>query len=125
MSFDGSFSPPASLRRLLNRCPALLSDPTLSSLHQNCNSCSELVLDDLVEALADPFLHPEYTIPIVGCFRPVCERIASRATDKLRAAESLNSDNDTSIEDEIGEDTRVLDFYLRRGRGLSGSVPST
>ncbi|KAF3328833.1 midasin [Carex littledalei] len=119
MSFDGSFSPSASLRRLLTRCPALLSDPKLSSLHQLCcNDCSKLILDDLVEALADPFLHPEYTIPIVGCFRPVCERIATRAVDKLRVAPSLNSENDTSFEDEIGEEIRVLDFYLLRGRGL-------
>ena len=71
-----------------------------------------------MEALADPFLHPEYTIPIVGCFRPVCERITTRAVDKLRAAPSLNSENDTSFEDEIGEEIRVLDFYLLRGRGL-------
>jgi midasin len=116
MSIDGSFAPSASLRRLLNRCPALISVPKLSLLQQNCNGGSVLVLDDLVDALADPFLHPEYTIPIVGCFRPVCEQIVSRAVEKLRAAPSINSENDTSIDDEIGEGKGVLDFYLRRGR---------
>ncbi|KAJ3690228.1 hypothetical protein LUZ61_019392 [Rhynchospora tenuis] len=118
MSLDGSFSPSASLRRLLSRCPPLLSDPNLSSLERNCDSFSESVLDDLVEALADPFLHPEYTIPIVGCFRPVCERIAGRAIEKLRTVPSLNSENSSSSEEVGEEETRVLDFYLRRGRGL-------
>ncbi|KAJ4774203.1 Midasin [Rhynchospora pubera] len=118
MSLDGSFSPSASLRRLLARCPPLRSDPKLSSLERNREGFSESALDDLVEALADPFLHPEYTIPIVGCFRPICERIATRAIEKLRTVSSLNSENNASSEDVGEEEPRVLDFYLRRGRGL-------
>ncbi|KAJ3682433.1 hypothetical protein LUZ60_015006 [Juncus effusus] len=121
MSYDGSFSASVSLRRLLTRRPKLLSDPKLSSLHQICNADSRLNLnhDDLIEALADPFLHPDYTIPIVGCFRPLCERITSRAVEKLQAVPNLNSENLRGSEDEIGEqDFRVVDFYVGKGRGL-------
>ncbi|KAJ0981578.1 hypothetical protein J5N97_009833 [Dioscorea zingiberensis] len=115
MSLDGSFSCESALRRLLARCPALRFDPRLSSLSQKDGA---LMADEVVAAIADPFLHPSYTIPIMGCFRPLCRKIVERAILKLQAVPSLESESDGE-RNEIGEeDVHVVDFYVRRGRGL-------
>lgn len=74
--------------------------------------------DEVVAAIGDPFLHPNYTIPIIGCFRPLCQRIVERVISKLMVLPNLESENDGE-RDEIGEeDVRVVDFYVGRGRGL-------
>ncbi|KAM0949589.1 putative cobaltochelatase [Dioscorea sansibarensis] len=117
MSLDGSFSCDSALRRLLARCPALRSDPRLLSLSHTDRA---VTADEVVEAIADPFLHPNYTIPIMGCFRPLCQRIVERVISKLKVVPNLDSENENDEErDEIGEeDVRVVDFYVGRGRGL-------
>ncbi|RWW61597.1 hypothetical protein BHE74_00031342 [Ensete ventricosum] len=148
MSYDGSFSCESAFKRLLSRCPALRSDPKLFALYQKVTSSSlslAVVLDsgafliaptflivmflilpkdgaatadDVVAAMAEPFLHPAYTIPIIGCFRPLCRRIADRAVAKLRAVPCLESVSEEDSDD-VGEvDLHVIDFYVTRGRGL-------
>ncbi|XP_073008545.1 midasin isoform X3 [Typha latifolia] len=114
MSLDGSFSCDAALRRFLARCPSLR--PQLRALEQKGG---ELTAEELVAAIAEPFLHPSYTIPIMGCFRPLCQRIVDSAVAKVRDASSLESESDEARGEEIGEDDlRVVDFYVGRERGL-------
>jgi len=63
-------------------------------------------------------LHPSYTIPIMGYFRPLAQKIVRRAVSKLGMVPSLVSESKES-EEEIGEDDiHVIDFYVGRGRGL-------
>lgn len=77
-----------------------------------------LTADDVVAVIADPFLHPSYTIPIMGCFRPLCRKIVERVVAKLSSVPSLESESNEAVE-EIGEDDLyVIDFYVDRGRGL-------
>ncbi|XP_020093830.1 midasin isoform X2 [Ananas comosus] len=116
MSLDGAFSPAAALRRLLARHPALRgADPRIAALEQKGEA---LTANDLVAALADPFLHPSYTIPIVGCFRPLCQKIVERAVAKLGSIPSLELESD-EIAEEVGDhDVCVIDFYAGKGRGL-------
>lgn len=77
-----------------------------------------MTADELVATIADPLLHPSYTIPIVGCFRPLVRKIALRAVSKLRNVPSLESES-REVEEEIEEDDiHVIDFYVGRGRGL-------
>jgi len=77
-----------------------------------------LTAEELVATIADPFLHPSYTIPIMGCFRPLTQKIVRRAVSKLGLVPSLVSESKES-EEEIGEDDiHVVDFYVGRGRGL-------
>lgn len=71
-----------------------------------------------MEAIAEPFLHPNYTIPIVGCFRPLSRLIVDRAVTKLGSVPSLISMSDEESDDIGEDDTRVIDFYMERGRGL-------
>lgn len=115
MSFDGSFVLQSALERFLSRHPNLRLVPELVALSQKGGA---LTADELVASIADPFLHPRYTIPIMGCFRPFAQKIVSRAVSKLQIVPSLESES-KEFEEEIGEgDIHVIDFYVGRGRGL-------
>nr|XP_029123013.1 LOW QUALITY PROTEIN: midasin [Elaeis guineensis] len=115
MSFDGSFVCEAGLQRFLARCPNLRLNSRLVALSQKGGV---LTVDDVVAVIADPFLHPSYTIPIMGCFRPLCRKIVERVVAKLSSVPSLESESNEVVE-EIGEDDlHVIDFYVERGRGL-------
>lgn len=76
-------------------------------------------------------LHPNYTIPLLGCFRPIAQKIVERTVGLLHLVPNLRSDDDNYMEefDEDGflrEDesidsaqvARVIDVYVRRGKGL-------
>ncbi|XP_042404787.1 midasin-like [Zingiber officinale] len=115
MSYDGKFSCESSLKRLLARCSGLRSDRKLLALSQKVGA---VTAEDIAEAIAEPFLHPNYTIPIVGCFRPLCRLIVDRAVTKLGSVPSLISMSDEESDDIGEDDTRVIDFYMERGRGL-------
>ncbi|PKA58467.1 hypothetical protein AXF42_Ash013973 [Apostasia shenzhenica] len=104
-----------ALRRFLGRCPAIQSHPKFAALPQKG---AALQSDDLVDALGDLFLHPCYTIPVMGCFRPLCRNILQRAVEKLRIVPSLVLESSDDC-DEIGEeDINIIDFYIARRRSL-------
>lgn len=79
-------------------------------------------------------LHPNYTIPLLGCFRPIAQRIVERSVHLLHLVPNLRSDDDSNMEDFdekvfLGEDeddedvdspevARVIDVYVRRRKGL-------
>ncbi|GJN20773.1 hypothetical protein PR202_gb08191 [Eleusine coracana subsp. coracana] len=116
MSLDGSFSTAAALARLLARCPALRAEPRLLAL----TSDAAPARDDVAAALAEPLLHPRYTVPVLGCFLPLARDLIHRAVALLRAAgPALVADDAVRWEEEAGEeDVRIVEFYLSRGRGL-------
>ncbi|KAK1694589.1 hypothetical protein QYE76_011286 [Lolium multiflorum] len=119
MSLDRTFSTAAALSRLLARCPALAADSRLLAL---ASAPAAPAADDVAAALAEPLLHPRYTLPIIGCFLPLAPVLLERASALLRtAAPALLVDTAASQEEEeeAGEgNTRVVEFYLSRGRGL-------
>ncbi|WVZ59171.1 hypothetical protein U9M48_009362, partial [Paspalum notatum var. saurae] len=120
MSLDGSFSTAAALARLLARCPALRSDPRLHALASS-TAAAPPAGDDVASALAEPLLHPRFTIPVLGCFLPLAPALLDRAVALLRSAgpHALRADDAARLEEEAGEgDVRVVEFYLSRGRGL-------
>ncbi|KAF0928097.1 hypothetical protein E2562_037875 [Oryza meyeriana var. granulata] len=119
MSLDGSFSAAAAVARLLARCPALRADPRVLAL-ASAAAAAGPSREDVAAALAEPLLHPRYTIPVVGCFLPLAPALVDRAVELLRAAApALRSDDAARQGEEAGEgDVRVVEFYLSRGRGL-------
>ncbi|KAF8672677.1 hypothetical protein HU200_049372 [Digitaria exilis] len=120
MSLDGSFSTAAALARLLARCPALHSDPRLHALASSA-AAAPPASDDVAAALAEPLLHPLYTVPVLGCFLPLAPALVERAVALLRAVgpHSLRADDVARLEEEAGEgNVHVVEFYLSRGRGL-------
>lgn len=129
MSLDGVFSTTEALARLLARCPTLHSDPRLHELASS-PAAAPPARDDVTAALAEPLLHPRYTIPVLGCFLPLAPVLINQAVALLRARlHACNDDararlqawNDDAahLEDEAGErDVRVIEFYLSRRRLL-------
>ncbi|PVH31778.1 hypothetical protein PAHAL_9G230700 [Panicum hallii] len=120
MSLDGSFSAVAAAARLLARCPALRSDPRLYALASS-TAAAPPARDDVAAALAEPLLHPRYTVAVLGCFLPLAPALVDRAVALLRSAgpQALRADDAARMEEEAEEgDVRVVEFYLSRGRGM-------
>ncbi|XP_029127909.1 midasin [Cajanus cajan] len=120
MAIDGSFSLYSSLRRFLDRCPKLQSFPQFESLVQKGDLVRE---EEVVSVLVGVFLHPSYTIPLMGCFRPMARLIVDKAVALLRLVPNLRSNpEDTSAEEDrdrvLDGVVNVIEFYSQQGRGL-------
>ncbi|KAI3964519.1 hypothetical protein MKW92_001685 [Papaver armeniacum] len=122
MSIDGSFSLESSLRRFLYRCPNFISRPSLQSLSEKGSAVEE---KEVVEAIASGlFIHRDFTIPIMGCFRPIALKIVEKVVENLRfaAPNLVTNSNSDDIMLEAGEEgvVRVLSIadYVREGKGL-------
>ncbi|OVA06149.1 von Willebrand factor [Macleaya cordata] len=116
MSIDGSFSLEPALRRFLDRCPNLKSIPRLKSLSEKGDKLTE---EEVVNSISELFLNPNYTIPMMGCFRPIARKIVEKAVSLLRLVPSLllNSD-DTMMEIGEEENGQFIEVYVRSGKGL-------
>lgn len=82
-----------------------------------------LTEEEVVNLLAEVFLHPNYTIPLIGCFRPIARKIVEKAVALLRIVPNLRSNaDDTLVEAEQGDFLNdvasVIELYSRGGRGL-------
>ncbi|KAG4379533.1 hypothetical protein GLYMA_16G004800v4 [Glycine max] len=121
MAIDGSFSLHSSLRRFLDRCPKLQCFPPLESLERMGDLVTE---EEVVNVLVGVFLHPSYTIPLMGCFRPIARHIVDKAVALLRLVPNLRSiPDDTAAEDDrdrvLDGVVNVIEFYSwGQGRGL-------
>lgn len=82
-----------------------------------------LTQDEVVKALVELFVHPNYTIPLMGCFRPIAQKIVDKAVELLRLVPNLRSNSDRGVV-EVGKDRdlneveNVIEFYSGAGRGL-------
>lgn len=80
--------------------------------------------EEVIHALGDVFLHPEFTIPLVHCFLPIIRRIVDRVVGLLHLVGDLRlstdySDDVSSVLDNAMKDgIGVIDFYVRRGQRL-------
>ncbi|KAL2462441.1 ATPase [Forsythia ovata] len=128
MAVDGSFRLEVELQRFLAQCPKLASIPYFDDLQKKGEKVTE---KEVVNAVVGLFLHPNYTIPLVGCFRPIAQKIVEQAVSSLHLVPNLRSDNDDSTvtfdEDkflreventENAEVVSVIESYVRRGKGL-------
>jgi midasin len=82
-----------------------------------------LTEEEVVKVLAEVFLHPNYTIPLMGCFRPIARKIVDKAVALLRIVPNLRSNSDDTLaEAEEGnffnDVACVIELYNRGGRGL-------
>ncbi|GAB4842594.1 hypothetical protein Ancab_012570 [Ancistrocladus abbreviatus] len=128
MAIDGSFCLHAELDRFLARCPNLRCINTFTSLLEKGTMLAE---DKLVDSVAALFLHSTYTIPVIGCFRPVAGKILDKVVESLRLVSNLGSNIGGAVEDSHGNQTHldfedvdgveasnIIDFYSKTGRGL-------
>ncbi|XP_071901315.1 midasin-like isoform X1 [Coffea arabica] len=129
MAIDGSFHLHFELERFLSRCPRLASIPEFDYLLKKADKVTE---EEVVKAVGEIFLHPNYTIPLVGCFRPIVHKIVERTVSLLHLVPDLRSNSDDSMvefnednvlrEDEDLDNTEfmhVVDVYARSGKGLN------
>lgn len=112
MSIDGSFSVEAALERFLSRCPRL-------SCHQRFQSVSVTEEEVAVNLVAELFLHPRYTIPLIGCFRPIVRKIVDRAVSLLSLVPDLRSNSDEAERFDDEDVVDVIQWHVRSGRGLN------
>ncbi|KAF7135896.1 hypothetical protein RHSIM_Rhsim08G0236800 [Rhododendron simsii] len=88
-----------------------------------------LTEEEVINSVAEIFLNPNYTIPLLGCFRFITQKIVDRAVALLRLVPDLTSNSDVpmveSEENEILRETGnlddvvgVIDVYIRSGRTL-------
>ena len=92
---------------------------------------NELKEEEIVNAVAGVFLQPSYTIPILGCFRPIAQKIVDRVVELLKLVPGLGFDHGRGVVN-CGEDrffigceefndieaAGVIDVYARSGRFL-------
>lgn len=82
-------------------------------------------------AVGQLVLHPNYTIPLLGCFRHIAQKIVESSVGLLHLVPNLRSDDDSNVDnfDEekfLREDedvdsadvARVVDVYVKRRKGL-------
>ncbi|KNA10543.1 hypothetical protein SOVF_143350 isoform A [Spinacia oleracea] len=86
MSMDGSFRLNLELERLIARCPKLGNEARFSSLLEKGTEMEE---EQVVDALSTVLLHPSYTIPVMGCFRPIAKKIVDRVVGLLKLVPNL------------------------------------
>ncbi|GAV80132.1 AAA_5 domain-containing protein [Cephalotus follicularis] len=119
MSMDGSFSVESALTRFVARCPQLASVPQLGTLVQKGHNLTE---EEVVNSVAELFLHPKYTIPLVGCFRPIIRRIVEKAVALLRLVSNLSSNVDVTAAGPVSFDDdaiNIIEFHVRNDMGLN------
>lgn len=79
--------------------------------------------EEVVNSVAEISLHPHYTIPLIGCFRPIARKIVDKAVALLRLVPNLRSNSDEQVQ-KLGclADAEVVDFiqfHVQSGRGLN------
>ncbi|XP_057977825.1 midasin isoform X2 [Malania oleifera] len=127
MAIDGSFNLEAELKRFIARCPR--TEFILSPLFKKGDMLTE---EKVVASVAVLFLHPNYTIPLVGCFRPIAQNIVDKAVALLRLVPNLRSNSEDIVAESNTDKSprgtenfpdadvaNVIDFYVGRGRGLN------
>ncbi|XP_022715201.1 midasin isoform X4 [Durio zibethinus] len=116
---DGSFSLELSLQRFLARCPKVGRVPRFESLARKGHLLTE---EEVVSSVAELILHPNYTISLVGCFRPIARKVVDKAVTLLRLVPNLRTNSEVNV-DESGyldheEIVNIIEFHIQHGRGL-------
>ncbi|KAD4889375.1 hypothetical protein E3N88_21448 [Mikania micrantha] len=128
MAIDGSFCIEYELERFLRRCPKLAAVPQLDKLVKKGNNLTE---EELIDGVGELLLHPCYTIPLVGCFRPIVRKIVDRVVSSLHLVPDLSSNSDNLMlefdEGKLFEETGssncevaicIINLYVKHERGL-------
>lgn len=78
--------------------------------------------EEVLSLAAELFLNPNYSICLLGCFRPLAQKIMDRVIGLLRLVPNLRSNTnitDSEIhEEELDGVVNIISFYDQRGRGI-------
>lgn len=75
--------------------------------------------EEVLNSISEMFLDPNYTIPMMGCFRPIALKIVEKVVALLRLVPNLVSNSDDTMM-EIGEEENghFIEDYVRSEKGL-------
>ncbi|KAL6547365.1 hypothetical protein OROMI_023086 [Orobanche minor] len=119
MAANGIFDIQLEFKRFLERVPNL--NPKFCNLLQK--GLKNIKEEEVVSAVSELLLHPKYTIPLLGCFRPIAQEIVNKTVKLLLVVLNSwsNDDHEEFEEDNFlkeGE-TSIFDIYdIRRGKFL-------
>lgn len=76
----------------------------------------------MVSSVAELLLHPKYTIPLIGCFRPIAQKIVDKAVTLLLLVQNLRSNSDNNITEsgyfDDDEVINLIEFHIQHEKGL-------
>ncbi|XP_017978548.1 PREDICTED: midasin [Theobroma cacao] len=119
MAMDGSFSLELSLQWFFARCPKVGRGPRFELLAKKGHLVTE---EEVVSSVAELLLHPKYTIPLIGCFRPIAQKIVDKAVTLLLLVQNLRSNSDNNITEsgyfDDDEVINLIEFHIQHEKGL-------
>ncbi|KAE8646507.1 midasin [Cucumis sativus] len=117
MAIDGSFKLESAVERFLSRCPSLTHQSPFETIIRKGYGVTE---EEVLSLLAELFLNPNYSVCLLGCFRPVAQKIVDRVIGLLRHVPNLRSNSTYSEihEKELDGVVNIISFYDQRGRGV-------
>ncbi|KAG8656474.1 hypothetical protein MANES_04G142500v8 [Manihot esculenta] len=119
MAMDGSYSLESAVKRFLSRCPELARIQKLNDLVKKGHMVTE---EEVINSVAELFVNPNYTIPLIGCLRPIARKIIDAAVSLLGQC-NLSSNLDNTLVDSRelvkGEVAYFIDHFNNSGRGLT------
>ncbi|KAK6912183.1 LOW QUALITY PROTEIN: ATPase, dynein-related, AAA domain, partial [Dillenia turbinata] len=121
MAIDGTFNLFSEFLRFLSRCPKLSHAPQFTSLSSKGQSLTE---EEVVNSVAELLINPDYTIPLMGCFRPIAQKIVDKTVTLLSLVPNLKSNSDNMMVDAVEENynyseiIHVIEFHVNGGQGL-------
>lgn len=78
--------------------------------------------EEALSIAAELFLNPNYSITLLGCFRPLAQKILVRVVGLLRLVPNLRSNSDITAskihEEDLNGVVNIISLYDQRGRGL-------
>lgn len=85
-----------------------------------------LIEEDVVNAVAEIFLCPNYTTSLIGCFRPLAQRIVESVVSQLRLVPNLRSNssdmivvNGSILKESDNISVNFIEEHIRHGMGLN------
>ncbi|XP_022152480.1 midasin isoform X2 [Momordica charantia] len=119
MAIDGRFKLESALERFLYRCPALTHLSPFDMLIKEGYAVTE---EEALSIAAELFLNPNHSITLLGCFRPLAQKILVRVVGLLRLVPNLRSNSDITAskihEEDLNGVVNIISLYDQRGRGL-------
>ncbi|XP_048233780.1 midasin isoform X2 [Ricinus communis] len=118
MAMDGSFSLELAVKRFLSRYPEL---GRIQKLNDLLNKGEKVTEEEVISAVTELFLNPNYTIHLIGCFRPLAQKIIDEVVSLLGQLNLRSNRDDAAVDPKEfanAEGAYFIDRFDRAGSGL-------
>ncbi|XP_050232290.1 midasin isoform X2 [Mercurialis annua] len=118
MAMDGSFSLEFAVKRFLSRCPEL---GKIQKLNDLVNKGDKMTEEEVINSVAELFLNPNYTIALIGCFRPLAYKIIGEAVSLLSQLNLTSNFGETVVDPKeffSADAAYIIDYFVQSQRAL-------